>query len=258
MGDLLKDKVAIITGAGRGIGREYALGFVDQGAKVVVADIILENAERVVKEIEAKGGEAVAMYVDISEEDSTKQLTGKTFEQFGKIDILINNAAIYAGLANQPFDTLTVAEWDRVFAVNVRGTWLMCKAVHSFMQMAGQGKIINISSGTVSGAMGTELLFHYACTKGSIITMTRLLARALGPWGINVNCIAPNFTLTEASLGLKYQPPGGIAPLAALGQCFARSEQPQDLVGTAVYLASPLSDFVTGQVIPVDGGFWLR
>ena len=258
MGDLLKDKVAIITGAGRGIGREYALGFVDQGAKVIVADIILENAESVVKEILANGGEAVAKYVDISDEGSTQQLAGTTFEQFGRIDILINNAAIYAGLENKPFDTLTVAEWDRVFAVNVRGTWLMCKAVCRFMQMAGQGKIINISSGTASGAKGAELLFHYSCTKGTIITMTRLLARALGDWDINVNCIAPHFTLTAASLGLKYQPPGGIAPLAVLGQCFARSEQPQDLVGTAVYLASPLSDFVTGQVISVDGGFWLR
>jgi NAD(P)-dependent dehydrogenase (short-subunit alcohol dehydrogenase family) len=258
MGDLLKDKVTIITGAGRGIGREYALGFAGQGAKLVVVDIIQKNATSVAKEIENKGGEAIAIHADISDEGGTQTVATKTSEKFGSIDILINNAAVYAGLEQKPFYALSVEEWDQMFAVNVKGTWLMCKAVYPFMKEAGKGKIINISSTTASGPRGGALLFHYACTKGTIITMTRLLARTLGESNINVNCIAPGFTHTEASLGLKNQPPGGIAPLVLMQQCFNRGEQPEDLVGTALYLASDLSDFVTGQTIVVDGGSWLR
>ena len=160
MGDLLKDKVAIITGSGRGIGREYALGFVDQGAKVAIADIILENAESVVKEIEAKGGEAIALHADVSDEDSTKAVAEKTFKQFGKIDVLINNAALFAGLAFRPWDSISVEEWDKIFAVNVKGPWLMCKAVSPYMMKANQGKIINISSTTAAIPMGADALFQ--------------------------------------------------------------------------------------------------
>jgi len=258
MGDLLKDKVAIISGGCRGIGREYALGFVDQGAKVVIPDTVLENAESVVKGIEAKGGEAIALHADISDEDTTKMVADRTFEQFGKIDILVNNAAIYANIGFRPWDSLSAEEWDRIFAVNVKGTWLMCKAVVPFMMKEGKGKIINIGSNTSGAPKGAEALFHYASTKGAIIVMTRLLARALGDSQINVNCITPGFTLTEASLTQANQHPGGLAPRAVMGQCLGRSEQPEDLVGTAIYLASHLSDFVTGQLIPVDGGAWLR
>jgi len=254
----LKDRVAIITGAGRGIGRAYALGYADEGAKVVIAETIFENAQKVVQEIENNGGEALAIHTDISDEAGTQEMARKTVERFGKIDILINNAAIYYGIGLRPWDSLSVEEWDRIFEVNVKGTWLCCKAVVPHMQTQGKGKIINISSGTVAGPPGAHLVFHYVCTKGAIMTMTKLLARALGDWSINVNSIAPGLTETEAVLEMPFQPPGGTLARVNPSKCFKRTEMPEDLVGAAVFLGSDDSDFITGQFLVVDGGMWLR
>ncbi|SPD75431.1 (S)-1-Phenylethanol dehydrogenase [uncultured Desulfobacterium sp.] len=250
----LKDKVAIITGGGQGIGREYALRFCKEGARVVIAEINLENAKKVEKEIVEMGGEALAIKTDVSSENDTQVMAQKTVEKFGKIDILINNAAIYFGLENKPIENITVDEWDRSFAVNVRGAWLCIKAVLPYMKDEGSGRIINISSGT--WYMGIPMLLHYGTTKAGIIGLTRCAAREVGGFGINVNAITPGFTTTEASLTMKGTPPGifeVIAGQTALG----RNENAEDLVGTAVFLASDDSAFITGQSIVVDGGWVL-
>jgi len=250
----LKDKVAIITGGGRGIGRAYALRFADEGAKVVIPDIVLENAQKVAQETKAKGGEGLALWTDVSDETSTVEMAKKTIEHFGKIDILINNAAIYYGIGFKRWDSWTTEEWDRIFAVNTRGTWLCIKAVAPYMIAEGKGKIVNIASGTVD--IGFPHILPYTCSKGASMALTKALARALGRYGINVNCISPGYTLSEASLEM----PGKVADeeQALRSRCFRRHEYPEDLVGTAVFLASEDSDFITGQIISVDGGEAMR
>ena len=254
MSQVLKDKVAIITGGGRGLGKAFSLRFAEEGAKLLIPDINLERASAVAKEIVGKGGKAVAMKTDISDESATKKMAEKVMELYGRVDILVNNAAMIYGVVRQPWDSLTVAEWDQIFAVNVRGTWLCHKAVAPLMIKQKKGKIINMASGIIKAPPG-HLLLHYACSKAAVKTMTELLARALGPYGINVNSIAPGYTHTEAAMtqgDVEASFEGTIA-----GQCIKRREEPDDLVGTAVFLASKDSDFITGQVISVDGGNWM-
>jgi len=248
---ILKDKVAIITGAGQGIGLSYALGFAGEGAKVVIADINGENGQNVADKINEGGGEAIAVQTDVSNEQNTLELAEKAMDKFEKIDILINNAAVFAEEGFKPWNAWTSEEWDRVFAVNVKGMWLCCKAVVPYMSAQGKGKIINISSVTVIA--GSPLLLHYVATKGAIVSFTRSLAAELGDSNICVNAIAPGFTMSEGVLNMPGTPPGFIDMVKA-AQCFKREQQPEDLVGTAVYLASDLSDFVTGQLVAVDGG----
>ncbi len=258
MSQKLKDKVAIITGAGRGIGRAYALRFAEDGAKLLLPDISLERAENTAKEIRSKGGEAVAMETDISDEGATEMMAEKVKKQYGRADILVNNAAMYTELGHKPWNAYTVEEWDRFFAVNVRGTWLCCKAIVPLMQQQKKGKIINISSGVMlNPPFACSLVLSYACSKAAIYTMTQALARALGEWGINVNAIAPGLTASEAALAMPDRSPDSFDKVIA-AQCIHRREEPQDLAGTAVFLASEDSDFITGQLIVVDGGCVLR
>lgn len=247
----LKDKVAIITGAGRGIGRAYALRFAAEGAKIVIAEIDFRNAQAVAQQISAQGQEAFALNTDVSDEKSTQQMAEETVKRFGRIDILVNNAAIYYGITMKPFSAITVEEWDRLMAVNVKGSWLCVKAVLPQMKAQGRGKIINIASQTI--LLGTPMLLHYVTSKGAILAMTRAMARELGDYGINVNCLCPGFTMSESSQEL-CRSVEGLAEMVASMQCFKRSEQPEDLVGVCVFLASEDSDFMTGQMIVVDGG----
>jgi NAD(P)-dependent dehydrogenase (short-subunit alcohol dehydrogenase family) len=251
MAGVLKDKVAVITGGGRGLGKEFALRYAQEGAKLFLPDIGLEQAQETVKEIKAKGGNAAAMHCDISDEKATQKMAEEAVKQFGKIDILINNAAIWAGLNITPWDAWTVADWEKIFKVNVIGTWLVCKAVVPYMTKAGKGKIINIAS-NVAQVPAAQVFLPYACSKGTIYTFTHAMARALGGSGINVNAIAPGYTTTEASLGQRDS--DGTFKLATGEQSFKRREEPHDLVGAAVFLASEASDFITGQIIYVDGG----
>jgi 3-oxoacyl-[acyl-carrier protein] reductase len=251
MSPVLQGKVAIITGAGRGLGKEFALRFAAEGARLLLPDISLERAQATVKAIESKGGEAHAMLTDISDEKATQEMAGEVIRLYGGVDILLNNAALYYGVQRRAWDAWTVADWDRMFEINVRGTYLCCKAIAPLMVKAGKGKIINIAS-DVFRVPGAVNLMAYACSKAAVYTLTQCLARALGPSGINVNSIGPGLTATEASLGQDGNKASFDATIDL--QCLKRREEPADLPGTAVFLASADADFITGQYIIVNGG----
>ncbi|HLA29333.1 MAG TPA: 3-oxoacyl-ACP reductase family protein [Syntrophales bacterium] len=248
----LKDKVAIITGGGQGIGKEYALGFAREGAIVVIAEIKLENAQRVVKEIESQGGKAIAVRTDVTSEADAREVVEKTIATFGRIDALVNNAAIYYGLEMKPFEFLSEKEWDAMMAVNVKGLFIMSKAAMPQMKKQKSGSIINISSGT--WLFGIPYLLHYVTSKAAVVGFTRALAREIGEHGIRVNAISPGFTMSEASKTMKGTPPG-MAEMIADQTSLKRNQQPEDLVGACVFLASDDSGFITGQLLNVDGGW---
>jgi 3-oxoacyl-[acyl-carrier protein] reductase len=251
MNGMLKGKVAIITGGGRGLGRTFALRFAAEGAKLFLPDISLERAESVAQEIRAGGGEALAMQVDISSASDTQKMAEKVMQQFGRVDILVNNAAVWFGLNAKPWDSWDSEEWDRIMRVNVKGTWLCCKAITPLMVKQSSGKIINIAS-DVMRVPDSQFFLPYALSKSAVYTLTQSLAAALGPAGINVNSIGPGFTATEASLGQTNSDKIFEGVVAA--QSIKRRQMPADLEGIVVFLASKESDFITGQFIVVDGG----
>lgn len=251
MSPVLKDKVAVITGGGRGIGKAFALRFAAEGARIFIPDISFARADSAAEEIRARGGEATAMEVDISSESSTQEMARKLQQQYGRADILINNAAVWFGLNAKPWDTWTVEEWGRILNVNVIGTWLCCKAIAPLMVKQGSGKIINIASDVIK-VPDSQFFLPYALSKSAVYTMTQSLAAALGPSGINVNSIGPGYTVTEATLGQTGNEQIFSGVVSA--QCIKRRQMPADLEGIAVFLASKDSDFITGQYIVVDGG----
>jgi len=183
----LKDRVVVVTGGGIGIGRAYSLGLAAEGARVVVADIA--DPKPTVKEIETRGGQALAVECDVSKESETLRMAAEALSRFGRIDVLVNNAAIYAPLQRRSFMEIPVEEWDRVMAVNLRGLFLCARAVFPAMKAQGKGKIINISSGTFF--KGIPHFIHYTTSKGGVVGFTRSLARELGEFGIRVNAVAP-------------------------------------------------------------------
>ncbi len=247
----LRDKVAIVTGGGHGIGRAYCIRLGAEGAKVAVVDVDKEAADKVAKDIQGQGGEALAVKTDISDPASTKEMARKTVERFGKIDILVNNAAIFGrfSLTRGPFWEISLEEWDRVMDVNIKGAWLCACAVLPHMKVQGSGKIINQSSAAFH--TGTSNFAHYVASRGAIIGLTRAMAKELGEFNINVNSIAPGSTLSEENPDedrIEFR------RLAISRRALKRIEYPEDLVGTLVFLASNDSDFITGQTIIVDGG----
>jgi NAD(P)-dependent dehydrogenase (short-subunit alcohol dehydrogenase family) len=254
----LEGKVAIVTGAGQGIGRAYALRFAEEGARVAVADIKDESGEQVAKEIEAAGGESLFVHVDVSEEQSTLDMAKTVGDAWGRIDVLVNNAGIYETL--NPLDD-SLAYLKKVLDVNMIGPWLCTRAVFPFMKQQRKGKIINQSSSaawmyTMAGyAMneGSENVnsFQYSIAKAGLNAFTHFTAAALGQFGINVNAIAPGITMTDAT---KRQVPEQMAKMITMGAALRRTLEPEELTGTAVFLASDESDPITGQVIPVDAG----
>jgi NAD(P)-dependent dehydrogenase (short-subunit alcohol dehydrogenase family) len=243
----LDGKVAIVTGAALGIGPYYARGLAAEGAKVAIID--LEPADRIVAEIKEAGGTAMSVIGDVSDKATVQKFTAAVEKAYGGIHILINNASL-ARMGRLSVTELSTEEWDRYFAVNVRGMFLFVQAVVPIMQRQNYGKIVNISSGTVWN--GPPLMLHYVSTKGAILGMTRALASELGKDGIRVNAIAPGLTSTEYI--------GGRNDYTDYRQAMAntrsikREEMPEDLVGTCLFFASPESDFVTGQCLVVDGG----
>ena len=249
----LKDKVAVVTGAARGLGRAYVEALAAEGASVVAAD--LNDCADTVAAVEAAGGRAIATTVDVSDSASCEAMADLAADALGRIDILINNAALYAGLKGARFEQLDEAQWDRVMQVNIKGTWLTSRAVVGHMRTGGDGgSIINIAS--LAAVFGLPYGLDYVASKAAVIGMTRGMARELGPDHIRVNAVAPSAVMTEGTeefFGEKFEKAKSVI---AANQLIPRNLETEDLTGTIVYLASDASRFVTGQTHMVDGGSW--
>jgi NAD(P)-dependent dehydrogenase (short-subunit alcohol dehydrogenase family) len=249
MAHLLTGKVAIVTGAGGALGAGIARGLAQEDAAVVLADVKVEAAEEVAAQIRHEGRQALALSCDISQSSAVGEMVRQTVATFGGVDILINNAAIYPYRA---WTEITEAEWDRVFAVNIKGYYLCARAVYPYMKARGGGKIVNISSVTFFLGHWTKLL-DYVSSKGAIVGFTRALAREVGAENINVNCIAPGAFPTDAE---KIHPdPAGYDTFILQNQAIQRRGGPEDIANAVLFFASPMSDFITGQSLLVDGGW---
>lgn len=244
----LDGRVAIVTGAGRGIGAEYAKTLAEAGAKVTVTDIV--DTETTVNIIKQAGGEAIGVHCDVTKTDDIQSMVATTVETFGKLDIMVTNAALFADLDQKSFLEIDEAEWDRVMQVNTRGVFSCVKAAVPEMKKNGYGKIVNIASGTVF--KGTPMLLHYVSSKGAMVAFTRALAREVGDDGITVNCIAPGLTMSEKVVGADQW--DAVKDGNTASRAIKREEVPEDLLGTVVFFASSDSDFITGQTLVVDGG----
>jgi NAD(P)-dependent dehydrogenase (short-subunit alcohol dehydrogenase family) len=241
----LDGKVAIVTGASQGIGRAIADGLAAEGARIVVAD--LRGAAEAAGAYE--GG--IGLAVDVADEAAVQGMVDKTLERCGAIDVLVNNAGLYASLAMRPFTEIPLEEWRQVMDVNVASMFLTCRAVVPVMRERGGGTIVNISSGTPF--RGVPFLLHYVTSKGAIVAFTRALAKELGKDGVRVNCVAPGFTMSD---GVKEHPEviEALRDVSVAARAIQRDQVPEDVVGAVVYFAAPSSAFVTGQTIVIDGG----
>jgi NAD(P)-dependent dehydrogenase (short-subunit alcohol dehydrogenase family) len=248
----LNDRVAIVTGGAKGIGRHYANALAAEGARLMIADVAdgKEVADAIARD---HGANSVASEIaDVSDESAVKALVAKTMERFGKIDVLVNNAALFAPLKETKATEIDVDVWDRVMAINLRGPFLMAKHVAPHMKTQGYGKIINIGSGSIF--KGIPWMLHYVTSKGGIMAMTRVLALELGEYGIRVDTLSPGLTMSES---LMAENPGHIATArdrVVAARALKRDQHPQDLLGALVFLASADSDFMTGQNVLIDGG----
>jgi NAD(P)-dependent dehydrogenase (short-subunit alcohol dehydrogenase family) len=245
----LKDRVVIITGAGQGIGRVFAMAFARAGSRTVIAEVNEKTAASVSAEIMAAGGQALAVATDVAEETSIKEMIGIVEDQYGRIDVLINNAGIFSTLEMRPFDQIPLDEWEQVLRVNLTGPFLCARAVLPAMRRAKWGRIINVASGAVR--LGRPNYLHYIATKSALMGMSLSMAREVGADGITVNAILPGATFTE--IERKTITPAQKERVIAM-QCVPRAEVPEDLVGAVLFLASEASAFVTGQSINLDGG----
>jgi NAD(P)-dependent dehydrogenase (short-subunit alcohol dehydrogenase family) len=248
----LDGRVAIVTGGAKGIGRHYSRALAAEGARLMIADIA--DGAAVTDEIARTQGanSAASAITDVSDEGAVKALVAKTIERFGKIDILVNNAALYATLHEEKCTAIDAAVWDRVMAVNLRGPFLMIKHVAPQMIAQGYGKIINIGSGTAF--KGIPRMLHYVTSKGGIMAFTRALSRELGEHGIRVNTLAPGFTLSDTVVAENPEHVAVAGKISVAGRAIRRDAHPQDLLGALIFLAGAESDFITGQTLAVDGG----
>ncbi|HZG35241.1 MAG TPA: glucose 1-dehydrogenase [Gaiellaceae bacterium] len=241
----LEGRVALVTGGAQGIGRAIAEGLAREGARIVIAD--LARAE----EAAAAFPDGVGLEVDVSSEADVARMAEQALDRCGRVDVLVNNAGLYASLPMRPFTEIPVEEWRRVMDVNVLSMFLTCRALVPAMREAGGGKIVNISSGTPF--RGVPFLLHYVTSKGAIVALTRALAKELGAANVLVNCVAPGFTMSE---GVRSNPEvvEKLRDVSVAARTIQRDQVPQDVVGAVVFLSSPEADFVTGQTIVIDGG----
>jgi NAD(P)-dependent dehydrogenase (short-subunit alcohol dehydrogenase family) len=245
----LAGKVAIVTGGAQGLGASFAKALAAHGARVVVGDLV--PADAVASAITADGGSCLSVQLDVCDPGSVANCVARAIEAFGQVDILVNNAGLFTNLPIKPFTEIDSGSWDRVMAVNVRGTFECVKAVAPHMRARGTGKIVNIASGTA--VKGTPGLMHYVASKGAVISMTRAMARELGDDGICVNSLSPGLTMSDNVHANAAWTDDLIARNIA-SRALRREALPQDLIGALLFLVSPASDFVTGQTLAVDGG----
>lgn len=244
----LEGRVALVTGAGKGLGRAFCRKLAEEGADIVaVTRADMDGLEQTAKDVKELGRDVLISRVDVTSEADTKAMADKVVEKFGRLDILVNNAAFYGGITRMPFTELKVEEWDRMMNTNVKGPWLCAKAVFPQMQAQGKGKIINLTSEVFF--TGSQGFAHYVASKGGVVGLTRALAIELGPHGICINAVAPGYTDTEASRSL-----ADINKYDISRTPLGRLQQPEDLLGIVAFLSSDESDFITGQTILVDGG----
>lgn len=251
----LENRVAIVTGAGHGIGRAYAARLAAEGAHVVIAELDGPAGDTAAAELRAEGWSVSSVRTDITDQAGLEAMVSEVVAAHGRIDILVNNAAMFSTvpMSRSVFDSIDPDEWDRMMNVNLKGTWLACRAVTPTMRQQGYGKIINISSGTAFKGMATRI--HYVTSKAGILGFTKVLARELGADGITVNCVAPGNTLSEAvpdaaTLALRQGASGDRA--------IPRVQTANDLVGAIAFFSSSDSDFITGQTLVVDGGSYMH
>jgi NAD(P)-dependent dehydrogenase (short-subunit alcohol dehydrogenase family) len=241
----LEGKVALVTGAAQGIGNAIAHGLAAEGARIVVAD--LERAEEAADAF----ADGVGLTVDVADEAQVERMVADTVDRCGRVDMLVNNAGLYASLPMRPFTDIPVDEWRRVMDVNVLSMFLTCRAVVPRMRDQGGGRIVNISSGTPF--RGVPFLLHYVTSKGAIVALTRALARELGKDDVLVNCVAPGFTMSE---GVRRQPEvvEALRDVSVSARTLQRDQEPEDVVGAVVFLCGPGAAFITGQTMVIDGG----
>lgn len=244
-------KVVIVTGGAQGIGLAYARAFASAGAKVVIADLV--DSQSVVSELQSVSPSVAGFPLDITSVEQTQACANFALDTFGRLDILVNNAAFYGGLKLAPFEDIDESDWDRSMNVNVKGVWLMSRAVTPVMRSQGSGRIVNIASNVVF--MGKPNFLHYVTSKGAVWALTSAMSRELAGTGITVNCVAPGYTTTPATRNM-----GSATEVAKLeeqilqAQSVKRLLTAEDLVGAVLYLASNEASMVTGQTLIVDGG----
>jgi NAD(P)-dependent dehydrogenase (short-subunit alcohol dehydrogenase family) len=249
----LQGKAAIVAGGARGIGRAYASGLAAAGAAVLVADLLEEEGQQTAKAIEADGGRAIFLPVDVTDVASTERMAATAAEAFGGVDILVNNAAVFAGLTPVPLTELPIERWTRVMDVNVKGVWLCTRAVVPHMRARGGGVIVNQASVAAYALHGGPFL-DYATSKAAVIGLTKSSAKELSAYQIRVNAICPGGVATEAALGYVGGDVSRVEEAARQSQLIPEMMRPDDLVGPLLFLASDASRFMTGQTVVFDGG----
>lgn len=248
---MLTDRVCIVTGAARGIGRELALHLAGLGARVVAADRL--SCDATIRQIKEASGEAIPTTGDVTSADDAAAIASAALDEFGRIDVLLNNAALYGGIAIRGFEDIPEQEWDRVMSINVKGVWQMCRAVAAPMRAQGAGRIINVASNVIF--MGKPGFLHYVASKGAVWALTGALSREFAGSGVTVNALAPGYTVTEATRSMAdAETVSEMEADIMRSQSVKRLIEPADLVGAAAFLASDAAEMVTGQTITVDGG----